>query len=115
MSREIKFRVFDSVTKSLDGWYYAKRIPLMEFESERYTLEQFTGLKDRYGVEIYEGDILKRVETPTVREYCGVVRYEDREFTTADYTIDIYFEQECVLNFVPEIIEVVGNIHEKHH
>ena len=57
MSREIKFRAFDSISKKLHTWDVISMIPLPQFiHLEHYTLEQFTGIIDKDDVDIYEGD-----------------------------------------------------------
>ena len=72
MNREIKFRVYDEDLKKMrylngshdficfdgkgNGYYHNMQTGLGEWFSD---LMQYTGLKDKNGVEIYEGDICK--------------------------------------------------------
>ncbi|HAT4290168.1 TPA: hypothetical protein I9061_002710 [Clostridium perfringens] len=98
MSREIKFRIYDTDEKEMfyqedidyidfitgivfihqeDGYDY-----LLDYKSDDGKLMQYTGLKDKNGKEIYEGDILGRHEYWPIRiEYdkgCFMVRDLDK-------------------------------------
>lgn len=55
MTREIKFRAWD---KRYNKMLIPPAINNPEIEDNEWVLMQFTGLKDKSGKEIYEGDIL---------------------------------------------------------
>lgn len=140
MSREIKFRAWDKETnKYFEPAYQAYMGRLEELtialsgrlqkrtcrgvadESMfpgRYVVEQYTGLKDANGKDIYEGDIIK-VSDETGSLFVSVVKYFDYDDYPA-FDLDPqyiptnwYFEANILSTLKDDgtEIKVVGNVH----
>ena len=124
MSREIKFRAWDKAKKwmcffgpdfDMDDDYNflafltPKNIsgPLGDHNSmERYLLMQFTGLKDKNGKEIYEGDILSFQFDNPVANYKLAVEWKTGMTECCQNSFDGYETKDL------DNAEVIGNIYE---
>lgn len=107
MSREIKFRIWNMTGNCMHEWrelVEKNKIHLLANQQPAYPVMQFTGLKDKNGIEIYEGDI---VECWTYHLQI-VWDKEDASFFAANYDSRIYESgQEWSGN-----CEVIGNIYQ---
>ena len=119
--REIKFRAWDTQTKSMFGpesLEGAARLcwgeMLDNHDSGKVILMQYTGLKDKNGKEIYEGDVV-RGELP------DHIKWDGKEYEIAKVKIDPAGVMPFYLitdyegtHWIDEMedFEIIGNIYE---
>ena len=135
--REIKFRYYDELYESMESvakirfecgkvqeiWLSnGSSIDFMNGNG-RFKLMQFTGLLDKNGKEIYEGDIVRtfissKCDQPQLRDYeqIGAVTYVQGKYLLHE---KLYKEDDpdfyggiCVLEPGEYEFEIIGNIHD---
>lgn len=123
MNREVKFKAYVKEIGSIYDVYelYSDGgVMVVGYDfplgADDINLMQYTGLKDKNGKEIYEGDICKcnYFNSSKVKQHIEVVEFKAGQFDLT-WTINKLFKSfrsRSHFNGHPDAFEVIGNIYE---
>ena len=130
MNRDIKFKIWDTGNKKFLSLKDYQAMGAIEVENdgtltlsprfrfltsmmimpERFIPLQYTGLKDKNGKEIYEGDVLNN----TAVNFKFIVKFENTKYILQklEYPDDA-LDMNDYFHRIPTMFEVIGNIYDK--
>jgi hypothetical protein len=119
--RDIKFRLFDTAGVYYDGGFSVDMDMYAWHDDNdhqhllrdgRYILEQFSGMQDKFGVDIYEGDVVEYTTRFWTSMGSSKVTYRSAvEFEDACFVVSGYQHNNQGLYCVSANCVVIGNIH----
>lgn len=124
MGREIKFRAWYEKDKQMINWFTLTQSAWNTFRGDEplslvyeiliarkneFNVMQYTGLKDKNGIEIYEGDIVEWKIDETDYYFKGIVKWDENH---SCFYLDSPLSEDNKLTYKSVCLKILGNIYE---
>ena len=117
--REIKFRAWDKTLNKIHSWSIIENHFTFEelLDDDFFEAMQYTGLKDKNGTEIYDGDYIRysmrTINGSIYTHVCRVFQHESGTWRIEGYHEDNHsYETKGTVYAAHLICEVIGNVYE---